>query len=275
MMTEFGNSLRLAREGKGLSVAQIADITHMAPKTVLDLEAENFSHIAAPIYGRGFVKLYCEAVGLDPRPFIDEFMAIYNGVRDVGIRERKPRPAPVAAQEPPAPTAAEEPKPADAAEPSAVQAPEPPPGSGMPPWPNDYALQPEGPKAPAAASPLAAEPPPATPLSRYATPVRQERASSPTLPPSVWRIGILSVVGLLVLWGLLAGVRALYRATSGTAAPTGGEPVAVETPEPAKADVKPAAGQKQAAPEASPKPGEASPAKAPRTPQKIPSLYID
>ena len=89
-MIEFGSSLRRAREAKGYSVAQIADLTRMAPRTVQELESENFSHIAAPIYGRGFVKLYCEAVGLDPRPFIDEFMAIYNGVHDVGIKERPP-----------------------------------------------------------------------------------------------------------------------------------------------------------------------------------------
>ena len=76
-MIEFGKSLRLAREAKGYTVAQLADITRMAPKTVQELESENFSHIAAPIYGRGFVKLYCEAVGLDPKPHVDAFMEIY------------------------------------------------------------------------------------------------------------------------------------------------------------------------------------------------------
>ena len=42
-MIEFGKTLRLAREAKGLTVAQIADVTHMAPKTVLDLEAETLT----------------------------------------------------------------------------------------------------------------------------------------------------------------------------------------------------------------------------------------
>ena len=92
-MIEFGKSLRLAREAKGYTVAQLADITRMAPKTVQELESENFSHIAAPIYGRGFVKLYCEAVGLEAKPFVNEFMDIYNGVHDVSIKERDVRPA--------------------------------------------------------------------------------------------------------------------------------------------------------------------------------------
>ena len=139
-MIEFGKSLRLAREGKGLTVAQVADATHMAPKTVLDLEAENFSHIAAAIYGRGFVKLYCEAVGLDPKPFINEFMDIYNGVRDVGIRERKTVPTP-----PPPPPEPEAP-------PAAI-APEPPDSAGLPPWPDDYALRPDEPRKPAPEQP--------------------------------------------------------------------------------------------------------------------------
>ena len=86
-MMEFGSTLRAAREARGLTVGQVADTTHMAPSTVEDLEKEDFSRIAAPIYGRGFVKLYCEAVGLDPKPLIAEFMDIFNGNRDTGIKD--------------------------------------------------------------------------------------------------------------------------------------------------------------------------------------------
>ena len=69
-MIEFGATLRAAREAKGYTIAQIAEATHMAPSTVEDLEKEDFSRIAAPIYGRGFVKLYCETVGLDTKQFV-------------------------------------------------------------------------------------------------------------------------------------------------------------------------------------------------------------
>lgn len=87
-MIEFGKTLRDARENKGMTIGQVAEITRMAPTTIEELEAEDFSRIAAPIYGRGFVKLYCEAVGIDAKPLVAEFMEIYNGNRDVGIRER-------------------------------------------------------------------------------------------------------------------------------------------------------------------------------------------
>lgn len=78
-MIEFGKSLRTAREARGLSLSQLADSTHILSQIVEGLENEDFSKIVAPIYGRGFVKLYCEAVGLEPQPFIEQFMKLYNG----------------------------------------------------------------------------------------------------------------------------------------------------------------------------------------------------
>ena len=81
-MIEFGKTLRAAREAKGLSVAQLAEMTHMTPARVEELETENFASIPAAIYGRGFVRLYCSAVGLDPKPLSDEFTEIFNGNRD-------------------------------------------------------------------------------------------------------------------------------------------------------------------------------------------------
>ena len=98
-MIEFGRTLRAAREAKGYTVAQLAETTHLAPNTVEDLEKEDFTHIPAPIYGRGFVKLYCEAVGLDPKPMVAEFMEIFNGNHDTSIKER-PIIQPPAAPEP-------------------------------------------------------------------------------------------------------------------------------------------------------------------------------
>ena len=54
-MIEFGYTLRKAREAKGLTLKDIAQSTHVMEQMLADLENENFSKIAAPIYGRGFV----------------------------------------------------------------------------------------------------------------------------------------------------------------------------------------------------------------------------
>ena len=73
----FGETLRAAREAKGLTTSQLAAATHILVQVIDGLEQENFKRIPAAIYGRGFVKLYCEEVGLDPKPLQDEFLNLY------------------------------------------------------------------------------------------------------------------------------------------------------------------------------------------------------
>ena len=152
-MIEFGKSLRAAREAQGLTIRQLAETTHMVPTMIENLENEDFSRIAAPIYGRGFVKLYCAAVGLDPKPFVDEFMEILNGNRTSNIRERAPVAAPAAPQHE-VPVAPEQPPEPIQADPIIQDAP-PPIKESIPP---KESVQPEPPPMPA---PIAAEPPPA------------------------------------------------------------------------------------------------------------------
>ena len=67
-MIEFGSTLRAAREAKGLSTRQLADKTHLLAQQIEALEREDFSRIAAPIYGRGFVKLCCEVLEIEDKP---------------------------------------------------------------------------------------------------------------------------------------------------------------------------------------------------------------
>ena len=122
-MIEFGETLRKAREAKGLSAGDIAKTTHIMVQMVEALEREDFSRIVAPIYGRGFVKLYCEAVGLDPKPLVAEFMEIYNGNRPAVIRMAEPDPRQEAKSEAAAPepaSASAAPEPVPAAEPPAA-----------------------------------------------------------------------------------------------------------------------------------------------------------
>ena len=69
----FGKILREARERRGLTTAQVAETTRMLLQIVEDLEVESFRRVAAPIYGRSFIKLYASCVGLDPAPLLDDF----------------------------------------------------------------------------------------------------------------------------------------------------------------------------------------------------------
>jgi hypothetical protein len=100
----MGEILRTAREQRALSTSTAAESTHMKVQIIEDLENEDFRRIAAPIYGRGFVKLYAEFLELDAAPLIREFMDLYTGKRApaVGRRPVDPAPAP-AEQETPVP----------------------------------------------------------------------------------------------------------------------------------------------------------------------------
>lgn len=96
-MTFFGETIRKAREAKGLTTSQVADRTRILVQTIEAMEREDFKRIPAAIYGRGFVRHIAEVLEIDPKPLVAEFMEIYEG--------RKPPasaiPAPFNVQPPP------------------------------------------------------------------------------------------------------------------------------------------------------------------------------
>ena len=98
-MTYFGETIRKAREAKGLTTSQIAEKTHILVQIINAMEHEDFKQIKAAIYGRGFVKLICECLEIDPKPLVAEFMDIYEGRRppvssDAFLPKAPPAPSP-------------------------------------------------------------------------------------------------------------------------------------------------------------------------------------
>lgn len=75
----IGPTLQEARLKKQLTASQVAEITRMKVQIVDDLEHDDFHRIAAPIYGKGFIKLYAECVDLDPKPLIADYLRSVNG----------------------------------------------------------------------------------------------------------------------------------------------------------------------------------------------------
>ena len=249
-MMEFGKSLRAAREAKGFTVLQLAEMTHLAPNVVENLENEDFSHIAAPIYGRGFVKLYCEAVGLAPKPMIDQFMDRLNGTTEPRIRER-----PVA---PEAPAATSENPPED------EPIPEPPPQQDLFRSQTPLDERRNLPPASAPAAPVSA-PKDEPAMSKYASPFRMAQNAS---TQRVWRTGVLALIAFAVILLLFFGLKALYRATSSGPAPEKPETTApAATAQAETTQAKTAQAETTSAKEKTPA--------TPRTAQDIPSLYID
>ena len=219
-MIEFGKTLRAARESKGLTPGQIAEKTHMMVQMVEGLEKEDFSKIVAPIYGRGFVKLYCEAVGLEPKPLVDAFMEIYSGSRGTCAAKPVPDTPPPAPQKPVATES-----PSVSATPIAPEAPQKVQTT------IDFS---------APASVVAETPSPSQP-SRYAAPMPIDDGFS--IPIVNWRMIALGAAAVAILLIAIFGVRALYCVTM--TAPTEEEietteattpaPTPTETQAPAKA----------------------------------------
>lgn len=261
-MIEFGKTLRAAREAKGLSVEQLAKATCMLSRVVNDLENENFSRLPAPIYGRGFVKLYCEQVGLDPKPMIAEFMEILNGRRDDADRGRSAGPAASAAIRPgPVRPAAAEPAPAEP-EPATATETTPDPAPAVEPAPADDLFSMSTPQTEPAPAPSVAPK-----ASRYAAAygdlISDDTDASWAPSPSLWRWAVVTVAAIAFLALVALGLRALYHATSSAPEPIDGTTAAA-------LGENTAGGQRTAATGARTKAAD-----EPRTPMDIPSLYID
>jgi transcriptional regulator with XRE-family HTH domain len=93
-MTNFGASLKKARESKGISLDQIAIETRISSRFLTAIENEEFHLLPGGIFNRGFVRAYAEQVGIDP----DQAVADYE--RIAGIAE--PAQTTAAAVNPPA-----------------------------------------------------------------------------------------------------------------------------------------------------------------------------
>lgn len=63
--TGIGERLRLAREARGLTVADVAATTRISTRALLAIELERFHDLPGGIFRRTFVQAYADAVGLD------------------------------------------------------------------------------------------------------------------------------------------------------------------------------------------------------------------
>jgi cytoskeleton protein RodZ len=68
-----GQQLKALREGKGLSVQDVAAATNMPPETIEAIEAGTILETAAPTYARGFVRIYADFLEADVERIIEEF----------------------------------------------------------------------------------------------------------------------------------------------------------------------------------------------------------
>jgi cytoskeletal protein RodZ len=73
-MDSFGNDLRKARLSRGIALKDITAETKISPRYLQALEQENFAQLPGGILGKGMVRAYAAAVGLDQDEWIERFL---------------------------------------------------------------------------------------------------------------------------------------------------------------------------------------------------------
>ena len=70
-----GADLKRLREGRGVSLREIAQASKIGIRLLEYIEADRFPFLAAPVYLRGFLHEYAKVVGLDPRRTAEAYLA--------------------------------------------------------------------------------------------------------------------------------------------------------------------------------------------------------
>ena len=89
-MDDFGAKLRKAREGRGISLRQIASSTKISVAALEALERNDVSRLPGGLFSRAFVRSYAAEVGLDPDTVLNEFLDRFQG--EASATEHGPAP---------------------------------------------------------------------------------------------------------------------------------------------------------------------------------------
>jgi cytoskeleton protein RodZ len=61
--TSLGSHLRSLRQHRGASLDEVVRLTRVAPRYLEALEADDLASLPAPVFVRGFIRAYCQALG--------------------------------------------------------------------------------------------------------------------------------------------------------------------------------------------------------------------
>lgn len=86
-MSEFGLHLKQAREGRGISLRQIASATKISTGALEALERGDFSRLPGGIFSRAFVRAYAIEVGLDPEETVRQYTELAEALAASSLRE--------------------------------------------------------------------------------------------------------------------------------------------------------------------------------------------
>ncbi len=69
----IGSSLKLHRERRGMSAAELSRVTRIPMASIEAIEADRFDELPGEVFVRGFLRAYAQAVGLLPAEILARF----------------------------------------------------------------------------------------------------------------------------------------------------------------------------------------------------------
>lgn len=85
-METIGEQLRTARHARKLSLEDVARVTKIKLDILERLESDEFTALGAPMYVKGFLKLYANYLGLDATALGEEYLRSQGGLRRQGLQ---------------------------------------------------------------------------------------------------------------------------------------------------------------------------------------------
>lgn len=80
MATGIGDTLRTAREQRGLSLSDVAEDTAISKRKLQALEEERFSALEGDVYVKSSLRLYGRFLLIDPEPLVEQYRREYGDI---------------------------------------------------------------------------------------------------------------------------------------------------------------------------------------------------
>jgi len=85
-MDTIGHTLREARHAKMATLEDASRATRVKLEILERLEADEFDQLAAPMYTKGFLRMYADYLGLDSQTIVDAYLKSQGGLRRQGLQ---------------------------------------------------------------------------------------------------------------------------------------------------------------------------------------------
>ena len=71
----IGQKLEAARRAKGVTVSEAGQATKIMSKYIESMEADDFGALSAPVYVKGFIRMYAQYLGLESETLVNEYLS--------------------------------------------------------------------------------------------------------------------------------------------------------------------------------------------------------